>query len=371
MKDNKENRSILFLIQLPPPLHGVGLINKFVWEDKNLWQGWDVDLLELRFSKKTSQLRRQGLFKVIRFLSIWIRLFWKCLIHRYQYVYFSIIPVSLGFYRDICYVALIKAFRIKPIYHIHLSGIKNASNRRLIRFLYKWAFSNSIIIHPSGRVSRSEFDKLVLRNTQIYIQPNGINGVERVERTGFPKRGNGLHIIHLSHLYKFKGLEILLDVFYDLAKDGHNIYLDIIGDKAERSVYKKMLEYLDHPVTKGRIKWHGLLTGRSKLEILEKADIMAYTSMKDIFPLVILEAMRSGLPLIASDVGAIPEILQDQKSGLLFEAGNRAQLRENLELLITNQDLRKSIAEQAITRYKAKYTGYHFQRGMQKIIKKL
>ena len=98
---------------------------------------------------------------------------------------------------------------------------------------------------------------------------------------------------------------------------------------------------------------------------------MVYTSLNDTFPLVILEAMKSGLPIITSNIGALSEILEDEKSGLLFEAGNRIQLKEKLELVISNHELRRTLAEQARTRYLANYTSQHFQRGMQRIFERL
>jgi glycosyltransferase involved in cell wall biosynthesis len=371
MKGIRKKRSMLFLVQLPPPVHGVGVINRMVWEDNDLWEGWDRDLLELRFSRKTNQLRRPKIYKAFRFLTIWMRLFGKCLIHRYQYAYFSIIPVSVGFYRDLCYVALIKAFRIKPVYHLHLSGIRDESRKRPIRLLYEWAFSNSIIIHPSEKVCRREFDGLALRNSKIHIQPNGISGPNGAKRQYMAETGNRLRILHMSHLYKFKGLGILLDVFYDLVNIGYDLRLDIVGDMAEHAVNKTIRKYLENPKTRERIRWHGLLTGNLKQKILDEAHIMAYTSIKDIFPLVILEAMKSGLPIIASDIGAISEIIEDQKSGLLFEAGNRIQLKEKLELLISDHDLRRTYGEKARARYTANYTGLHFQRGMRRILENL
>jgi glycosyltransferase involved in cell wall biosynthesis len=342
-----------------------------VWEDNDLLPGWNRDLLELRFSKRTSQLRQAGIFKIYSFLIIWLKLLWKCMTRRYQYAYFSIVPVSIGFYRDLCFVAMIKAFHIKPIYHIHLTGIRTSGRNKIARIFYQWAFSHAIIIHPSEKVSRSEFDNLTLKNTKIFIQPNGIDRSNEVKKPSLTETGTGLRIIHMSHLYKFKGLDILLDVFYDLVCNGHILNLDIIGDKAERDVYKTIHQYLENPVTKERIKWHGLLTGASKKEILEKADILAYTSMSDIFPLVILEAMRSNLPIIASNIGAISEILEDQKSGLLFEAGNRVQLKEKLELLISDPELRNTLAEKAKARYVTNFTSQHFHVGMKRIFESL
>lgn len=365
MRKNRRNK-ILFLIQLPPPVHGVGLINRMVWEDKDLLPGWDRILVKLNFSERTNQLRRFSFYKTFRYLGTWFRVLGILLFRHVELAYFSIVPTVPGFHRDLFFVLLIKIFRLIPVYHLHLMGIHDAGKKRILRFLYKWTFSNSIIIHQSESVSQLEFNTLAIKNSRIFIQSNGIEEDKHPFHSG---DGQGFRIIHISHLYKFKGLDILLDVFRELIEEGQDVLLDIIGEQADPEVHDLILENLQDPLLEGRLKWHGLLTGEKKNAVLKKADIMAYTSLNDTFPLVILEAMQYGIPVIASNVGAIPEILEDQKSGILFESGNKKQLKEKIELLIANPELRKNLGIHAAEKFQNNYTAFHFRKGMHEIFR--
>jgi len=70
-------------------------------------------------------------------------------------------------------------------------------------------------------------------------------------------------------------------------------------------------------------------------------------SIKEGFPYALLEAMAAGLPIVATKVGAIPEIIEDEKEGLVVSPQNNQELKEKLEILINEPDLRKKIGESA------------------------
>ncbi|MFC2112207.1 glycosyltransferase family 4 protein [Bacteroidota bacterium] len=364
MTDQLKDRNILFLIQLPPPVHGVSIVNKMVWDNPDILPGWNRKLLELKFSSKTSQLRSFGIVKIWRFILLWFRLFGLCISKKFNFAYFTIYPTGPGFFRDIFYVTVLKLFGVMPVYHIHLTGIEKAGKKRLMNFLYRWTFSNAVIIHPSGRICQSEFKNIKLRNTRIFTLPNGILTENKPADT---TNTNGIRIVYISHLYRFKGLDILLDVFQELVNSGQDLYLDIIGEKADRSIYNLLRDAQNDPLMKERINWHGLLTGELKNKILGSADLMAFTSLKETFPLVILEAMQFGIPVIASDVGAIRDILEHQETGLVFEPGNKKQLMDNIMLLISDPKLKDSIGKKAADRFHDFYTVDHFKAGMKKI----
>ena len=67
-------------------------------------------------------------------------------------------------------------------------------------------------------------------------------------------------------------------------------------------------------------------------------------SYKEGYPNALLEAMASGLPVIATRVGAITDLISEGESGLLIEPGNTQQLAEKLSMLIRNGSLRKEIS---------------------------
>jgi len=78
-----------------------------------------------------------------------------------------------------------------------------------------------------------------------------------------------------------------------------------------------------------------------------RAQFFVLPSIFEPFGIVLLEAMAAGLPVIASRVGGIPEIVEDARTGFLIEPGNPGALAEGLRLLSTDESLRKSMARAA------------------------
>ena len=82
-------------------------------------------------------------------------------------------------------------------------------------------------------------------------------------------------------------------------------------------------------------------------DLLAGFDIAVLATRREGFGLAALEAMAAGLPLVASNTGALPELLHDGDSGLLVEPGSPAALAQALERLVTRPDLRRALAQRA------------------------
>ena len=76
-------------------------------------------------------------------------------------------------------------------------------------------------------------------------------------------------------------------------------------------------------------------------------DIFVLSSVKEGFPWTILEAMAAKVPIIATKVGAIPEIIQNNITGILVEPRNSQQISEAIKKLIGDKNLRESLAKEA------------------------
>jgi len=74
------------------------------------------------------------------------------------------------------------------------------------------------------------------------------------------------------------------------------------------------------------------------------ADIFVLSSLGEGFPNVLLEAMAAGLPIVATKVGGVPEIVTDRENGFLVEPRNSPQLAEKILFLLQNEDVRKQFS---------------------------
>jgi glycosyltransferase involved in cell wall biosynthesis len=153
----------------------------------------------------------------------------------------------------------------------------------------------------------------------------------------------------IGNLYKTKGLEYLIEAI-NILKSQFPISLIIIGEGAER----KNLEEL---IKKYGLEKNVFLAGSIKnaAEILPAIDIYVNSSVKEGFPYSILEAMSAGLPIVATKVGGIPEMITDGKNGLLVEPKNPKGLAEKIKTLIENKELRNTLSQQAQKNVKEKF----------------
>jgi glycosyltransferase involved in cell wall biosynthesis len=90
----------------------------------------------------------------------------------------------------------------------------------------------------------------------------------------------------------------------------------------------------------------GNLNEKLKNSIIDKADILIISSLSEGMPLVLVEAMEFGKPLIATNVGGIPEIIKNSYNGILVEP-NALELYSAIKKLITDENLRNDIIKNA------------------------
>ena len=89
-----------------------------------------------------------------------------------------------------------------------------------------------------------------------------------------------------------------------------------------------------------------VLPGRTEIrDWLERADVFVHSSRWEGFGIVLLEAMLAGLPVVATRVSAVPEVVVDNRTGLLVEAGDHAALAAKLELLLTDRERAATLGE--------------------------
>jgi glycosyltransferase involved in cell wall biosynthesis len=160
-------------------------------------------------------------------------------------------------------------------------------------------------------------------------------------------RENGIFIfLFLSRLEIRKGVDILLAAIPQVINRGERDCLfvlvgkDCMGlDTYLRGDERRMLK--EHLLTLGEVS----IADRERL--YNTSDAVIFPSRYESFGLVPLEAFVHGKPVIGSNVGAIPEVVEDNESGLLYEDGNATALADCCSRLATDQELYRRLAEGA------------------------
>jgi sugar transferase (PEP-CTERM/EpsH1 system associated) len=128
--------------------------------------------------------------------------------------------------------------------------------------------------------------------------------------------------------------------------------LIIAGEGSERPRLEAFLR--EHPEWKAQVSLLGI-TDRIP-ELLNAMDVYVLPSLSEGISNSLLEAMSTGLPVIATEAGGNPEVVEDEKSGLRFSPGDSAKLAEQLLMLEGNREMRAQLAKQAISRMRQDFS---------------
>jgi glycosyltransferase involved in cell wall biosynthesis len=170
------------------------------------------------------------------------------------------------------------------------------------------------------------------------VIPNGIELHNAIQ----PRKNSGSEFLFIGQITEHKGLQIAINAFKKI-KDS-NAKLHIIGD----GPYIKIAQGMSN--RDNRIVFHGFV--ESRLELDEIFNACSYAIVPsvwyEIFGLVIIECLDRGLPVIASNIGAIPELIREGYNGFLFQPGNVDSLQSVISNLLNRKDLLYTLSKNAI-----------------------
>jgi glycosyltransferase involved in cell wall biosynthesis len=160
-----------------------------------------------------------------------------------------------------------------------------------------------------------------------------------------------VRLLFLGRLVKSKGINVLLDALGSETCRDKNWELTIAGD-GDMETYRAQVEALG---LAGRIRFTGWLDHADCQRELLTADVLVQPSMFEGLPMSVLEAMASGLPIIATPVGSVSDAIQDQVTGILVPPGDCHALAQALTRVIEDPALRRRLGLGARQMYERQF----------------
>ncbi|MGO9953670.1 MAG: glycosyltransferase [Dissulfurispiraceae bacterium] len=367
-KQSQQNPSILCMIHLSPPVNGVTVMGEQVVQSPLLQSHFNIQVLPLKSASSISDI---GKLRPAKFLHIFYQA-WElcrcCLLHRPALVYFTLTPNGKAFYRDLLYVAIMKVFRVRRLYHLHGKGISKSVTGPLAAALYIWAFRGSQVILLSQKLLEDAAQ--VVKHSQCHFLENGIadpweeNQKPEVQRSGPPR------ILFFSNLVVSKGIFILLEALVLLNKHGIPFHATFAGVWESSAVEAEFGRIVQEKGLEKLIELCGPQYGDDKRRIFAEADIMVFPSYNDAYPLVVLEAMSHGLPVVSTLEGAIPDMVLEGETGFLVPCQDPLILAERITCLILDPELRDRLGQAGRKRYCERFTSAVFESNLATIFKK-
>jgi hypothetical protein len=172
------------------------------------------------------------------------------------------------------------------------------------------------------------------------------NGID-LENFGLkPRRQGTLTLGFIGHLGKHKGLEVLLHAL-SLMNDQRPRLL-VVGTGEEAAHLKTFCR--EHGLDR-HVHFYGHVVNRRIAAIYQKIDVLIVPSIwPENSPLTIAEAMASGIPVIASDIGGIGELVEDEVTGFLVPPRDSQAMAERIRRLIARPQLRQEMGQRALAK---------------------
>lgn len=231
----------------------------------------------------------------------------------------------------------------------------------LFKKIFDRIWGYNILKHASKVIAGTDeeskqYMQMGVKKNRIEIVPNAVN-FSQFENTpkGMFRRKYGIKetdkmILYLGRINKIKGIDFLLDSFRQVCNKYNNVKLVLIGpdDGFLSEVKTQMRE-----IGKEKIIYTGIVSEKTKFEAYADADIYVLPSVKDNFPISVLEALASGTPVIVTNRCLIANIVQDVGFVVDYDPSS---LNKAIIDLLNNDELRLILGEKSRSLIKSKFT---------------
>jgi glycosyltransferase involved in cell wall biosynthesis len=246
-----------------------------------------------------------------------------------------------SFWRKSLFFCLARVFRRPYIVHIHSGGFPDFYHsdcksvaQYWIRSCLKSADQVAVLTSPMSNWLNSISPRMAITKVPNFID------LPPPFATNIKSANEQRVILFLGRFTKEKGVLDLLDATALLKTKGLNFTLVLAGD-GERDLIESKITALG---LTGVVEMPGWLEGDRKANLLRRAQIFVLPSYTEGLPMGILEAMSIGCPVIASNVGGVPDQIQQGISGVLVEPGNVVALADAMNQLLVDSELGEKYA---------------------------
>ena len=361
---------ILFILHLPPPIHGSAMVGKYIKDSKVVENTFDTEFINLSTSLTIDEIGKNPIIKIARYIKIIFKTLIALISFQPNMVYLAITAKGMGFYKDFPIALLVKLFGKKLVLHYHSKGVSNYQDKPLDNRLYKILFKSSKVILLSENLFK-DISKYVAKK-DVYYCPNGIPVLEYSNNDFSLQDERTPQLLFLSNLIESKGIYILLEALEILKNKGLKFYCNLVGGEGDISSIQ-LNNRLKSQKLENCVTYLGKKYNHEKWSFFLSSDAFVFPTYyhNECFPLVLLEAMMFGLPIISTYEGGIPDIINHQETGFIVERQNSIELAERIKFIIENPDLAKQMGKRARNQFLQSFTLEVFENNLVNILNQI
>ncbi len=352
---------------VPPPVHGQAVADQLLFEGR--YRRLDLTPVGLRFSGDIVDVGRPRLGKVATLVRAVVD------VHRARrrsgartLVYSVGVKNLVGVVRDTVLLLTVRPTFDRTVLHVHTGGVGEvvAAAPWPLRALARRAYGRTqAVIHLSPNPPEAVFT-----TERWSFLPNGVDAPEQVRDAALTQslRDDGkTRVLFLGNLYESKGPGVLLEACERLVADGFDLDLVLAGDAPDPAYAARLEHRIADPSLSSRVRRTGPLGRDEAWAAMVDADIFCFPTYYEgeSLPLVVIEAMACGRPVVASDWRSIDQLVDDGRTGLLVPPKDPFALADALAGLLADPERARSMGRAGRLRYEEAFTVERFRRGFE------
>lgn len=348
---------LLIIGPTPPPFHGVSVAIEALLKSR-LTDVFDVTHLDLADRRGIGHVNKEDWHDVCLFITQWARLISLLVRKRPQLVYLVLSQRTIGFTRDSFFIWPAYLSGAKVIAHLHGGALQTWYRSRwwfmrwYIRLVLR-LLSKAIVL---GESFRPLFSGL-LPDERVVVVSNGVDVASDEWSRVMPRGDRPWRILHLNTLNRMKGTLVLLAAIPTVLRHRRDVEFVFAGPWSHDEHRRQADSYIAHHEIGAYVTFTGEVNGEQKRALYRSADVFVFPGLQqEGQPLVVLEAMAVGLPILFTDQGCLRETVVNGESGIEVHTNDPYDLATQLCTLLDHPEVQEQLGRNARRRCRLLYT---------------
>lgn len=361
-----KRNNIILVLHLPPPYGGGEIQGEIIYDYfKN-----KKDYKFIVIQKSKGNKKKQGKLtftNCVLSIPVVFQIFFFTLIYRPKKIFLSIPKDYISFIRTSFIIITMKLLRVKVygelpgtsfMFMDKVNKFKNTTGRYIFKKIDSMRLlGNSIVDYGIS---------MGFKNINVFDNGLDVPGEYRIsDEIIFNEK---LNMIYVGSLEEFKGLFNIIEALNLCKLNGMNFRFHFLGEWVKSEEKLKAENLANKYNLNSEIKFHGLQINHNKWEIYSECALLVHPTNWDGQPISIIEAMGLGLGVISTNVGAIPDTVNDGYNGIILKENNPQCLYEAIEKLYYDRGYLKMISQNNIETYNKRFRGDIFLQNFKKWI---
>ena len=368
-----EKETLLVIGPTPPPHHGVAVAIQTLLDSK-IKEKFQICHLDLADRRGIQYVNAPDLHDVFLFVKQWTAFIQILVRDRCKIVYVPISQRTVGFIRDSFFIWPAVLLGSRVVIHLHGGGLRTWYESRgiILKSYVRRLFNRVAHVIVLGDSFRSIFDGLVPAE-KISVIPNGIRWNDDYSIP--PEKGamkRRYRILHLGTLSQAKGTLVLLAAAGILMRMRKDVEFVFAGEWSRQQDKEQAESIISKEGLTDDVLFTGSVVGQTKSALFRSADLFVFAGVQqEGQPLVVIEAMAAGLPILFTDRGCLRETVIEGENGLEVRCNDPEHLSKQIMLLLESPENLKRMGIRSRARYERLYTDDRYVEKMVELFSKI